>query len=88
MLTYVLFITVKDDYGSGPYNMTFSAGSRRVVFDVPIIDDTKRESNETFSLIIDDSSLPSRVFTNAFRPREATVTIVDDDQGNQKQIFI
>jgi len=63
--------------------VTFSAGSRRVIFDVPIINDNILEVNESFDLIIDESSLPSRVFTSFSRPKEATVTIVDDDLGNQ-----
>ena len=65
------------DYTSGPYTVTFAAGSTTATFDVPINDDTIPESSEDFILTIDDISLPSGVTVGS--PGEATVTIVDND---------
>ena len=65
------------DYESGPYTVIFPAGEISVLFDVPIIDDHVLEENEMFNIIINSSSLPSRV--NVINPYEATVIIVDND---------
>ena len=65
------------DYTSGPYTVTFPAGSTTATFDVPINDDNILEGNEDFILNIDGASLPTGV--TAGSPDEATVTIVDDD---------
>ena len=65
------------DYDSGPYTVTFLAGSTTATFNVPINDDDILEGNETFMLTI-DPSLPDGVTRGT--PSEATVTIVDDDR--------
>ena len=65
------------DYTSGPYTVTFPAGSTTATFDVPINDDNILEDYENFILTISPSSLPSDVTVSD--PDEATVTIVDDD---------
>jgi len=78
------YISGKYDYDSGPYNITFPTGVTRVVFNVTIIDDKEIEQNESFYIIIDQSPLPVNVFASVSRPNEATVTIVDDEQGKQK----
>jgi len=67
------------DYNSEPYNVTFLAGMTHASFNVAIINDIVSEDNETFDLIIELSSLPSNV--TAINPEQATVTIVDDDDG-------
>ena len=65
------------NYGSGPYTVAFPAGTTRVPFDIPINNDDIYEVNETFTLDIDPSSLPTDgTFDN---PGQATMTIVDDD---------
>ena len=46
-------------------------------FTVTIMDDKILESNETFQLSINTSSLPNRVTVD--NPNEVTMTIVDDD---------
>ncbi|XP_065892782.1 extracellular matrix organizing protein FRAS1-like [Dysidea avara] len=66
-----------DDYNSGPYMVTFTAGQTSVSFNVGIINDNTLEANEDFTLTIDSSSI-----LNNFRvgdPGSATVTIVNDD---------
>ena len=65
-----------DDYISGPYMVTFTAGQTSVSFDVGIINDNTLEANEDFTLTIGSSIL------NDFRvgdPGSVTVTIVNDD---------
>ena len=49
----------------------------RVSFNISINNDDTFEDNETFTLIINTSSLPSHVIVGS--PGQATVTIVDDD---------
>ncbi|XP_065915710.1 extracellular matrix protein 3-like [Dysidea avara] len=66
-----------DDYISGPYIVTFSAGMNTTVLDVPLNNDSICEPSETFILTINTSSLPNRVISG--NPGQATVTIVDDD---------
>ena len=65
------------DYGSGPYTVTFPAGETSIQFDIMINDDNIVEGSETFNLVIQRNSLPSRVTRN--NPGQATVTILDDD---------
>ena len=67
----------KNDYGAGPYNVTFLAGETAVTFDVTIISDGTLEGNENFNLFIDQASLPDRVIRGILGL--ASVTIVDDD---------
>ena len=66
------------DYGSGPYTVTFPAGTTTVPLDIPINDDDIYEINENFTLTINSSSLPTGVTVG--NPGQATVTIVDDDR--------
>ena len=65
------------DYTSGPYTVTFPAGSTTATFDVPINDDNILDGDEDFILTIDQTSLPTGVTRGSLG--EATVTIVDDD---------
>ena len=65
------------DYASGPYSVTIPAGEMSIVFDVLINDDNVLEETEIFNLVINTSSLPSRVV--ATNPDQASVTIVDND---------
>ena len=65
------------DYTSGPYTVTFPAGSTTATFNVPINDDNILEGDEDFMLTINSFSLPNGVTRDT--PGEATVTIVDND---------
>ena len=62
---------------TGPYTITFSPGSTNASFDIAIIDDSVLESEESFTLTIDPSSLPSRVTAGAFN--SSRITIMDDE---------
>ena len=76
-------IAGSDDYDTGPYSITVPAQSTSVMFDVVIKDDTELESDETFKISIDPSSLRGFLGNriNVFDRGEATVTIVDNDKG-------
>ena len=78
--SYYNATTGGEDYDPGPFNVTIAAGDiRSVTLDIEIIDDDIFERNESFSLNIDSSSLPSRVLV----PPDciSVVTIEDDDDG-------
>ena len=76
--TYAMHIG-DDDYESETFNITIPAGEINVPFNISIIDDNTLEANESFSLTIDSSSLPSRVLLQP--DCMLTVTIVDDDDS-------
>ena len=65
------------DYQSGPYEVTFIAGTTEASFNVSLTDDFIFERNEKFMITIDPSSLPSNVTVGD--PDQVTVTIVDND---------
>ena len=65
------------DYYPGPYKVTFLAGQKIASLNVTITDNTMLESNKTFILIINSSSLPDNI--NVGDPENITVTIMDDD---------
>ena len=70
---------------SGPYTVTFPANATYATFNISIADDTMYEpNNETFTLAIDSSSLPTNI--SVAYPGQATVTIVDDDGKLWKNI--
>ena len=66
-----------NDYGSGPYTVTFPAGVTTAFFVVPITNDNLLEGNEMFTLALDALVLPRGVIIGRFA--EATVTITDSD---------
>ena len=70
-------ITGGDDYNSGPYDITFTAGTTSSSFTITIEDDNTFEDNESFVVTI--TSLPSII--TAGSPDQTTVTIVDDESN-------
>ena len=68
------------DYGLGPYEVTFTAGTTEASFNVSLTDDNIFERNVKFMITIDPSSLPNNVTVGD--PGEATITIVDNDGKN------
>ena len=68
------------DYGSGPYEVTFTAGMTQASFNVSLTDDNAFESNENFMITIDPSSLPNNVTVGD--RRRVTVIIMDNDGNN------
>ena len=66
-----------NDYGSGPYTVTFPTGETTAFFIVTIINDNLLEGNERFTLALNDLSLPRGVTVGHIA--EAAVTITDSD---------
>ena len=63
---------------SGPYPVTFLAGSTTASFDVSIVNDNVLESDENFTLTISSSSISdTRVTVGS--PSDSTITIMDDE---------
>jgi len=71
------FLTLADDYGSGPYNATFEVGENEAFIFISITNDNFCDRDETFTLEIDPNSLPTGVLRD--NPYETTVTIKDDE---------
>ena len=65
------------DFGSGPFDIIFSAGETSVMFNASIIQDNTLESDESFTLSIDPSSLPNGV--TVANPNQTTVIIIDSE---------
>ena len=65
------------DYTSGPYFVTFAAGSLAVALNILVNDDNEPEIIENFNLTINSSLLLYGVMVGY--PGLATVTIVDYD---------
>jgi len=65
------------DYASGPYAVVIPAGQTSASFDLSINNDNIFEGNETFTLTLRTSSLPSRIMTLPLCHLD--VTIVDND---------
>ena len=67
------------DYTSGPYTVTFPAGQTTATFNISTNDDDILEEDQSFTLTINETSLPDNVTHGIFG--EVTVTIVNDDDG-------
>ena len=77
MLYYCKNTGQGEDYTSGSYSVTFTAGMTTASLSVPIKDDNIFEDNESFRLLIDLTSLPNDVTVGS--PRSTVVVILDDD---------
>ena len=66
-----------EDYTSLAQVVLEATGKDRFSFDIPIIDDTVYEGEETFTMAIDTANLPAGVTAGA--TTTATVTIADND---------
>ena len=64
--------------------------TKSAVLNIPIIDDTKLEGNESFSVIISSTSHPEKVFIskNGGHPYQAEVYIVNDDMQGKILIIV
>ena len=70
-------LTGDSDYFSGPYSVTFLAGTTNLSFYIAITDDSLTEGNEQFYVTIDPDSLADDVMFGNLGA--AVITIVDDD---------
>ena len=67
------------DYNPGPYYVTIPAGDVEIPFIASINDDDVFEANETFQLVINHRTLPSRISREL--PYSSTVNIMNDEEG-------
>lgn len=65
------------DYNGGLYNITFFPWIVRTTFNISITDDSILEINEEFSLTINSTSLPTRIFSGNIQ--RTTILIADND---------
>ena len=75
-MLYYTYVGDGDDYVSGPYNVTISAGRTIVSFDVSIIDDNIYKQREQFDVYIEQISTLNGVHIGS--SYIATVVIADD----------
>ena len=76
-----------EDYTSLAQVVYEATGKDRFSFDIPIINDTVYEGDETFTVAIDTANLPTGVTAGA--TTSATVTIEDDDPApNSPQLVL
>ena len=67
------------DYMSGPYNVTFPAGSTTATVTITIVDDTELEGPESFTATISSANTG---FTSVSAGDDDTATInIEDDEG-------
>ena len=80
MIIIYIALTGEDvDYNSGPYTITFAAGTTNTSFTILITDDNILEGNETFYLTINPSSLRDDTNVDVGNLFQITVIIVEDD---------
>jgi len=73
----LIIATENVDYTySGQFNVTVPAGETQVVFNISIINDSKNEGAENFTVIISSTNLHPNVSIGSVS--NATVSIVDD----------
>ena len=75
------------DYIPEQYDVMILAGQTSASYSIQIVDDRIPESNETFTIAINPSSLPTNVMIaspagdpQADSPGNVSVTILDDDR--------
>jgi len=72
-----IHLTGNTDYSSGPYSVTFSAGTTTASFNIIIINDSVTEESEQFYITVDPTTLPNDVVFDSLGA--AVITIMDDD---------
>ena len=78
-VVYIISGGSHGDYKSGPFNVTILPGNNSASYNISITDDNIFETNETFNLTINASSLLSRV---VLQPNCMIVcTIIDNNDG-------
>ena len=75
-LTYSHFFTVGSDFGSGPFIVSFPAGSTTSSVKVPIMDDQLQEGDETFAAQL---QISSNVPDTVVRGENAVAQVVIED---------
>ncbi len=77
LVTFAILASDISDFTPGPITVTIPVGQTEATVDIPIINDTDDESDETFRVQLAAPLLPAGVTLGS--PNVATVTIVSDD---------
>ena len=72
-------LTGGDDYDTGPYAVSFSAGQQYATLMVSTVEDNITELSEYFKLVITSTDQPSVVEIGS--PNTSFITIKDNDSG-------
>ena len=72
-------MTAGDDYETGPYTVSFSAGLMYATLMVSTVDDDTTELSEYFMVVITSTSQPSVVGIGS--PNVSFITVEDNDPG-------
>ena len=72
-------MTAGDDYETGPYTVSFSAGQMYATLMVSTVDDNTTELSEYFRVVITSTSQPSVVRIGS--PNVSFITVEDNDPG-------
>ena len=72
-------LTAGDDYETGPYTVSFSAGQQYATLMVSTMEDNTTELSEYFKVVITSTDQPGRVEIGS--PNMAFITIEDNDPG-------
>ena len=78
-LLYIFHLTGGDDYDTGPYTVSFSAGQQYATLMVSTMDDNITELSEYFKVVINSTDQPGLVDIGS--PNMAFITIKDNDPG-------
>ena len=83
LLVYIILTLTGEDYTTGPYYVTFTAGRTNVPLNISITQDTMLENPEYFTLTIQPTALLRsrgvQVIHGSYR--QAIVFIIDDSEG-------
>ena len=85
--SYYIFID-PEDYANSTYQVVFPPGDRSAPVKVPINDDDVCERNETFVVMLDIPEESAVYGVRAGTPREATMTIRDNDSKLTNSAFM
>ena len=72
-------LTGGDDYDTGPYAVSFSAGQQYATLMVSTVEDNITELSECFKLVINSTDQPDLVEIGS--PNTSFITIEDNDPG-------
>ena len=77
-------LTAGDDYETGPYTVSFSAGESYVIVMVSTVEDKITELSEYFKVVINSTDQPSVVEIGS--PNMSFITIEDNDPGSMHML--
>ena len=72
-------MTAGDDYETGPYTVSFSAGQQNATLMVSSVEDNTTELSEYFKVVINSTDQPDLVEIGS--PNMAFITVEDNEPG-------